>query len=70
MKPVTAVFMGALVIALAVVGYLYYQRTATTSQSGRQKSNSSPKWRTLAMPTRMNTWPDSFPTYLSKLCTG
>jgi len=28
MKPVTAVFMGALVIALAVIGYLYYQRTA------------------------------------------
>jgi hypothetical protein len=28
MKPVTAVFMGALVIALVVVGYLYYQRTA------------------------------------------
>jgi len=27
MKPLTAAFIGALVIALAVVGYLYYQRT-------------------------------------------
>ena len=27
MKPLTAAFIGALVVALAVVGYLYYQRT-------------------------------------------
>ena len=28
MIPVTATVIGALVVALAVVGYLYYQRTA------------------------------------------
>ena len=28
MKPLTAAFIGALVIALAVVGFLYYQRTS------------------------------------------
>jgi hypothetical protein len=28
MKPLTAAFICALVVALAVVGYLYYQRTS------------------------------------------
>jgi hypothetical protein len=28
MKPITAALIGVLVVALAVVGYLYYQRTA------------------------------------------
>ncbi len=28
MKPITATIIGVLVVALAVVGYLYYQRTA------------------------------------------
>nr|WP_318655088.1 hypothetical protein [Methylocapsa sp. RX1] len=27
MKPITIVIIGALLVALAVVGYLYYQRT-------------------------------------------
>jgi hypothetical protein len=27
MKPVTTIIIGALVVALAVVGYFYYQRT-------------------------------------------
>jgi hypothetical protein len=27
MKPLTAAIIGALIVALAVVGYLYYQRT-------------------------------------------
>ena len=29
MKPITAALIGVLVVALAVVGYLYYQRTAS-----------------------------------------
>jgi hypothetical protein len=28
MKPVTALIIGGLVVALCVVGYLYYQRTS------------------------------------------
>jgi hypothetical protein len=28
MKPLTAAIIGALIVALAVVGYLYYQRTS------------------------------------------
>jgi hypothetical protein len=28
MKPITAAVIGALIVALGVVGYLYYQRTA------------------------------------------
>jgi len=27
MKPLTAAIIGALIVALAVIGYLYYQRT-------------------------------------------
>jgi len=27
MKPLTIAFIGALIVAVAVVGYLYYQRT-------------------------------------------
>jgi hypothetical protein len=29
MKPVTALIIGGLVVALGVVGYLYYQRTSS-----------------------------------------
>jgi hypothetical protein len=29
MKPVTALIIGGLVVALCVVGYLYYQRTSS-----------------------------------------
>jgi hypothetical protein len=31
MKPLTAAFICALVVALAVVGYLYYQRTSNVT---------------------------------------
>jgi hypothetical protein len=42
MKPITAAFIGALVIALAVVGYLYYQRTANDITIGLPKIELKP----------------------------
>lgn len=42
MKPFTAAIIGALVVALAVVGYLYYQRTSNDITIGLPKIELKP----------------------------